>query len=157
MVGSAAPPVHCPASLGSPPTEAPGQRAVMNESVSPGKGLCLALCCIPRAWLGGCAITGEQGWKGNSTITFHFNGHLSASKHMAAKKQYWKGYRQNIKVIKWLEEDVKKDSLRKSIKWKTWRRYLKKNSNSFSKSVVVELEARIHWSGCKNRKTYIII
>lgn len=89
------------------------QRAVMNESVSPGKGLCLALCCIPRAWLGGCAITGEQGWKGNSTITFHFNGHLSASKHMAAKKQYWKGYRQNIKVIKWLEEDVKKDSLRK--------------------------------------------
>jgi len=49
MVGSAAPPVHCPATLGSPPLKHLAQSAVMNESVSPGTGLCLAVCCTPRA------------------------------------------------------------------------------------------------------------
>ena len=36
LVGSAAPPVHCPAALGSPPLKHLAQSAVMNESVKTG-------------------------------------------------------------------------------------------------------------------------
>ena len=44
---------------------------------------------------------------------------------MAAKKQYWKGCRQNIKVIKGLEEDVKKIAYEKD------STELKQNVNSW--------------------------